>query len=218
MENLNGENISFVFVEKHSTDHEENKKSDAVNELFEATVKEKKMEEDELQQVIEQFASGRAPSIFLDPDDIGQYCSMYLNALDKDRPFICPFCEKGFRHKYTLENYINTHTGTRPYVCNYCEASFASNGELIRHTRYKHTYDRPHSCSECAYSTVEVIKLKRHMRSHTGERPFQCNHCSYASTDTFKLKRHKRIHTGEEPYECKICNKRFNQHGSTAGS
>ena len=52
MENLNAENICFVFVEKHSTDHEENKKSDAVNELFEATVKEKKMEEDELQQVV----------------------------------------------------------------------------------------------------------------------------------------------------------------------
>ena len=69
-------------------------------------------------------------------------------------------------------------------------------------------------CTECDYSSVELSKLKRHMRCHTGERPYQCPHCTYASPDTFKLKRHLRIHTGEKPYECDICHARFTQSNS----
>ena len=64
-------------------------------------------------------------------------------------------------------------------------------------------------CTECDYSSVEMAKMKRHMRCHTGERPYQCPHCTYASPDTFKLKRHLRSHTGEKPFECDNCYKGF---------
>ena len=66
----------------------------------------------------------------------------------------------------------------------------------------------------CEYASVELSKLKRHMRSHTGERPYQCPDCNYASPDTYKLKRHMRIHTGERPYLCEVCNARFTQSNS----
>jgi hypothetical protein len=46
-------------------------------------------------------------------------------------------------------------------------------GELVRHVRYRHTHEKPHHCTECDYSSVELSKLKRHMRCHTGERPYQ---------------------------------------------
>ena len=69
-------------------------------------------------------------------------------------------------------------------------------------------------CTECDYSSVELSKLKRHMRCHTGERPYQCPHCTYAASDTFKLKRHLRIHSGERPYECDVCNAKFTQSNS----
>ena len=87
-------------------------------------------------------------------------------------------------------------------------------GELVRHVRYRHTHEKPHRCTECDYASVELSKLKRHMRCHTGERPYQCPHCTYASPDTYKLKRHLRIHTGEKPYECDVCRARFTQSNS----
>ena len=61
----------------------------------------------------------------------------------------------------------------------------------------RHTLEKPHKCEQCAYSTVELSKLKRHMRVHSDERPYCCPYCDYASRDTFRLKRHLRVHTGE---------------------
>lgn len=46
-------------------------------------------------------------------------------------------------------------------------------GELVRHVRYKHTHEKPHKCTECDYASVELSKLRRHVRCHTGERPYQ---------------------------------------------
>lgn len=46
-------------------------------------------------------------------------------------------------------------------------------GELVRHVRYRHTHEKPHKCHECDYASVELSKLKRHIRCHTGERPYQ---------------------------------------------
>ena len=60
----------------------------------------------------------------------------------------------------------------------------------------RHTHEKPHKCPDCDYMSVELSKLKIHMRYHSGKRPYQCPHCTYASPDTFKLKRHLRIHTG----------------------
>ena len=42
--------------------------------------------------------------------------------------------------------------------------AFTTSGELVRHVRYRHTLEKPHKCTECDYSSVELSKLKRHMR------------------------------------------------------
>lgn len=138
----------------------------------------------------------------------------HMKTHNDEKPHKCNICEYGFRSVAALQNHINTHTGIRPHKCKECNAAFTTAGEMVRHVRYRHTFEKPHKCPECDYSSVELSKLKRHIRSHTGERPYQCPHCSYASPDTFKLKRHLRIHTGEKPYECEICGARFTQSNS----
>lgn len=138
----------------------------------------------------------------------------HMKSHSEERPHKCTVCERGFKTVASLQNHVNTHTGVKPHKCKYCESRFTTSGELVRHVRYKHTYEKPHKCSICDYASVELSKMRNHMRSHTGERPYQCPHCTYASPDTFKLKRHLRIHTGEKPYACDICHTRFTQSNS----
>ncbi|XP_022179902.1 transcriptional repressor CTCFL-like isoform X2 [Myzus persicae] len=138
----------------------------------------------------------------------------HMKSHSKERPYQCDICARGFKTQASLQNHVNTHTGTKPFNCRSCSSSFTTSGELVRHNRYKHTHEKPHKCTLCDYASVEVSKMKNHMRCHTGERPYQCPHCSYGSPDKFKLKRHLRIHTGEKPYECDICLTKFTQSNS----
>ena len=54
---------------------------------------------------------------------------------------------------------------------------------LMRHIRYKHTKEKPHSCTECDYKAVQLSKLKRHLQSHS-KSSYKCRHCSYISRDS----------------------------------
>jgi len=72
----------------------------------------------------------------------------------------------------------------------------------VRHVRYRHTYEKPHRCSDCDYTSVEMSKLRRHARCHSGERPYQV---SFFSSPPLRLVfagervRHLRyIHTFEK--------------------
>ncbi|XP_026500539.1 transcriptional repressor CTCF-like isoform X2 [Vanessa tameamea] len=138
----------------------------------------------------------------------------HMKSHSEERPHKCSICERGFKTIASLQNHVNMHNGVKPHVCKYCKSPFTTSGELVRHVRYRHTHEKPHKCSECDYASVELSKLRRHVRCHTGERPYQCPHCTYASQDTFKLKRHLRTHTGEKPYKCDHCNMCFTQSNS----
>ncbi|CAF1165881.1 unnamed protein product, partial [Didymodactylos carnosus] len=138
----------------------------------------------------------------------------HLKSHSTERPHKCTYCSNAFKTTSQLQNHVNTHLGIKPFQCKFCDYKFTTSGELIRHVRYKHTLEKPHKCTECGYATVELSKLRRHIRTHTGEKPYTCQFCSYASPDTFKLKRHLRVHTGERPYECTICKFRFTQSNS----
>uniref|UniRef100_W8BM03 Transcriptional repressor CTCF n=1 Tax=Ceratitis capitata TaxID=7213 RepID=W8BM03_CERCA len=140
--------------------------------------------------------------------------SRHMKSHSDDRPFVCSVCDRAFKTNHTLQNHINVHLGRKPHPCLSCDSRFTTQGDLSRHVMYKHTHTKRHKCTECDYATVEMSKLRRHMRAHTGERPYQCPHCTYASPDSFKLKRHLRTHTGEKPYECDICQSRFTQSNS----
>merc|ERR1719193_1901311 len=88
----------------------------------------------------------------------------------------------------------------KPYRCEACDLRFKSPRELVRHVRYRHTFEKPHKCPRCEYSSVELSKLKRHVRSIHG---------SAASRDAFRSNQPPPIHAGETFHECDICHRRF---------
>ncbi|KAB7507679.1 Zinc finger protein [Armadillidium nasatum] len=68
------------------------------------------------------------------------------------------------------------------------------------------------SCSYCSYRTIIGTNLKHHIRfKHTKEKPFSCSICLKKFSKKTNLNAHMRIHTGEKPYQCDKCNMRFSQ-------
>ncbi|CAN2389844.1 CCCTC-binding factor (zinc finger protein) [Pristimantis euphronides] len=126
----------------------------------------------------------------------------------------CKLCEKTFACATELRNHTNAHLGVRPHKCGQCDMAYGTAADLLRHTRSVHSLDKPFHCCYCDYTSVEVNRMRIHIRSHTGERPFTCSQCPFASTDAFKLTRHLRTHTGEKPYVCNICQAKFTQKNS----
>ncbi|KAI4471943.1 finger putative transcription factor family-related [Holotrichia oblita] len=84
-----------------------------------------------------------------------------------ERPYVCSYCKRGFKHICTLKRHILIHTGEKPYSCNIC-------GKLFRQR-------------EC---------LPAHMRSHTGETPYVCKLCPAKFKLLHLLKKHMHIHSG----------------------
>lgn len=66
-----------------------------------------------------------------------------------------------------------------------------STGELVRHVRYRHTHEKPHKCTICDYASVELSKMRNHMRCHTGERPYQVSkRKKYILIPNFPINKH----------------------------
>ncbi len=80
--------------------------------------------------------------------------------------------------------------------------------DLERYFR-SHTGKRPHSCSECTNSFVQLGALQRQFRVHTGGKPFSCSYCTKSVSESGHLQTYVRIHTGEKPFDCLACTKSF---------
>lgn len=110
--------------------------------------------------------------------------------------------------------------GRRPHKCKCCDSAFTTSGELIRHVRYKHTFEKPHKCPHCDYASVELSKMKRHIRTHTGARKNEFYYLKMFFCFCILLFTLKQIYlhtglnwamitffliSGEKPYQCSQC-------------
>ncbi|KAB7507671.1 Zinc finger E-box-binding homeobox protein zag-1 [Armadillidium nasatum] len=125
----------------------------------------------------------------------------------KEKNFCCSFCPKRFVDKISMERHKRIHTGEKPFQleeetvtkrsfrCPYClYESHNSFGAVKRHIKYKHTGEKPFTCSICQMNFTEKCKLNQHTRTHTGEKPFQCDICLKGFGQSFQLKVHMYNH------------------------
>ena len=63
------------------------------------------------------------------------YHMMQNHTSDKDKPYQCKICSKGFAAKQPFIDHQNIHTGEKPYKCKYCSVTFASGGTKAMHQK-----------------------------------------------------------------------------------
>eukprot|EP00063_Salmo_salar_P075779 XP_014050614.1 PREDICTED: Krueppel-like factor 9 [Salmo salar] len=85
---------------------------------------------------------------------------------NKEKRFLCMFCNKGFSCPQKVEIHQRVHTGEKPYSCAQCHMRFAEAGSLKRHQRV-HTGEKPYSCPQCEKRFSHQHHLKRHLKVHT---------------------------------------------------
>lgn len=119
-----------------------------------------------------------------------------------DRPFVCDFCNSGFKTKARLRKHQKSHEDDkvtrRSVPCPICCKMMKSSKQLVAHMD---THDEgPHNpfpCSFCNKTYKNFFSLNFHMKSHGGFKDFKCNLCDKAFTNASHLRRHMNSHTGK---------------------
>ncbi|XP_060520870.1 zinc finger protein 91-like [Cylas formicarius] len=116
---------------------------------------------------------------------------MNLPTCDELKIFLCDTCGKEFTTKYRLERHISSiHEGIRPHMCPFCDRSFAGKDTMQQHVRI-HTGEKPYSCEFCGKRFRQDGPFKVHLRTHTGERPYVCHLCNKGFITNQCLKQHR---------------------------
>uniref|UniRef100_A0A674AM96 Zinc finger protein 19-like n=1 Tax=Salmo trutta TaxID=8032 RepID=A0A674AM96_SALTR len=110
---------------------------------------------------------------------------------NKEKRFLCMFCNKGFSSSQKVERHQRVHTGEKPFSCTQCEKRFSRQDTLKRHQRI-HTGEKSYSCSQCHMRFAQAGQLKMHLKVHTGERPFACIHCGKRFSERSYLRLHQQ--------------------------
>ncbi|XP_064455806.1 transcription factor che-1-like [Ornithodoros turicata] len=53
----------------------------------------------------------------------------------KEKPLVCPICNKSYMWRSSMAAHRQSHTGERPYKCSNCSRGFTSSTNLARHLK-----------------------------------------------------------------------------------
>ncbi|XP_048676470.1 transcriptional repressor CTCFL isoform X2 [Caretta caretta] len=91
------------------------------------------------------------------------------------------------------------------FHCDLCAFTSLRISSLNRHMK-THSDEKPHVCHLCLKAFRTVTLLRNHVNTHTGTRPYKCSDCEMAFVTSGELARHRRYkHTLEKPFKCSMC-------------
>ncbi|CAG0884856.1 unnamed protein product [Cyprideis torosa] len=97
------------------------------------------------------------------------------------------------------------HAVVKRFRCTECDYASVERAAVEKHTRIRHTMERPFVCETCGFRGHTQSTIARHRRSHTKEKPHQCYICYQRFADKKRLGDHLMAHSNLKPYKCPNC-------------
>ncbi|ODM87040.1 Myeloid zinc finger 1 [Orchesella cincta] len=108
----------------------------------------------------------------------------------KNKKFVCIFCEKRFSEQASLNIHILRHVREKHVECNVCSMSFVTKSAADSHSKIhsaKQNANFKHSCIICDMSLENKFILQTHIHTHTREKPYACRKCGDACQSYHKI-------------------------------
>lgn len=122
--------------------------------------------------------------------------------------FQCEQCNKLFIDAIKYGSHMKSHE-TRKYICPFCNRKYISKESLENHKKREHAKINM-KCSVCLKSFTKMNLFKYHMKTHSSDKRFKCKFCPKQFLQPHHLQNHERTHTGEKPFLCTVCGQTFN--------
>ncbi|XP_058840329.1 zinc finger protein 878-like isoform X2 [Topomyia yanbarensis] len=151
-----------------------------------------------------------------------------------NRPFVCPYCNRGFNHESNFRQHKMRHIQQQcedesGYPCTVCKKHYTNATDLRVHMREhfpndpmyttktdilpkklkdSSSYPRPCEEADCHYVAPSYQLMWSHYRNHY--KMYQCQQCDNKFATATILKRHiEVIHQNIRKYKCELCPKAF---------
>ena len=83
------------------------------------------------------------------------YVGFFFHFFADERPWLCNWCNKKFKHKHHLTEHVRLHTGEKPFGCPKCFKRFSHSGSYSQHINHRYASCKPPSGASPPSSSVD---------------------------------------------------------------